>query len=265
MSEAVPLSEQIFQRLSEEAASRPRGSRVLGTLRRLREACDDIVSGKARDYARKAGMDATRFGRPGRPILNSKAVQDYVEIRQRLSTMAGDLNSEWTGPHQSTIRGREDLLHYLRQRQAEASGKKFNPERAPRAAKVIDIVATVPLREDRDVLSMEIEKLRRESAQGNILRRALEDMPGIDVDTLIRRDPTAASRRRETTIEPLPPSDRKILRALVERLEDPIILGDFDLTNDGRKIRLAGPPGTWLIEPEELQLLRTLAGRPAGQ
>ena len=84
-------------------------------------------------------------------------------------------------------------------------------------------------------------------------------------DTLIRRDPTAASRRRETTIEPLPPSDRKILRALVERLEDPIILGDFDLTNDGRKIRLAGPPGTWLIEPEELQLLRTLAGRPAGQ
>lgn len=258
------LSSKIMSRLRLEAAAAPRGGRRLATLARLELACDDIASGRAKALATKADIDASSFGGK-RAKINGATIQKYVAIRRRLDTMAAKLDTEWTGPHSVTIRADKDLLDYVKARQAEANGLKKPRAGETRAARIADIVAGVPKDAERMALMAALEDGYAYQSRYQILVSGLSQVPGLDVKAILARGPGEAPPRAET-IAPLGPGERMILRGLLGRFQDPRILEEFGLRHDGRRVTMSTPPGTQLVQRDELTLLRGLAGmEPAGE
>ncbi|KAI9881827.1 MAG: hypothetical protein M1823_006461 [Watsoniomyces obsoletus] len=258
------LSRDILQRLYDEAAHLPRSHIRIATVRRLEKACDDIASGYARELAEKAGMDDAPFGPPKRAKLDSKAVHHYVKVRARLDAATGlpGGETEWTGPHQVTIRDDKDgLLAYLRARQAESFGLAKPRPKATRARDVAEIVAGIESVDDRLLLMDVLEDGYSAMTRYTVLCEALRQVPGIRLDDLLARGRASQQAPASEVVAPLGADERRILRKLVGRLTDEPGLVPFGLRFDGRRVRMMPPPGSQLVEKEELELLRMLSGQ----
>jgi hypothetical protein len=271
MSQAVPppqrvLSRDILQRLYDEAAHLPRSLIRIATVRRLEEACNDIASGRARELAEKAGMDDSPFGPPKRAKLDSKAVHHYVKVRARLDAAAGvpGGETEWTGPHHVTIRDdKNGLLAYLRARQAEAVGLARPRPKATRARDVAEIVAGIESVDDRLLIMDVLEDGYAAMTRYTVLCEALRQIPGIRLEDLLSRGQGPREAPASEVVAPLAADERRVLRRLVDRLTDEPGLVPFGLRYDGRRVRMAMPPTSQLVEKDELDLLRMLSGHIA--
>jgi hypothetical protein len=252
----VLLSEAIMARLERAATDSGRGQRRLETLRRLKIACDDIASGKAVDYAEKAGADSAPFKiRPRR--IHSITVGEYIRIRRRL---AGGSEGEklWPGPIESTLRADKDLKSYLEARQTEANGfrnKKYS--KSTRAQTVNEIVSAIRGPHDRLLIMTVIEQGREAQRKLRLASAAIPKLWAIDLDAVIAGGATPETSFGNTS--ELTEQDRSALRKLLVKLTSNAELREFNLIYDHVRVKMRGGTGAALISKDELSLLRSLA------
>jgi hypothetical protein len=251
----VLASDAIMTRLERAAMDSGRGQRRLETLRRLAIACDDIASGKAVDYAGKAGADSTPFTIQPRKI-NSKTVGGYIKIRRRLAAGLGE--KAWPGPNASTLRGDVDLMSYLDARQNEANGfQKKRYSKSSRAQTVDEIVSAIPVDCDRYLVMKAIEDGRDAQQKLRLASAVIPKLWAIDLDAVIAggaTPQTSFGNASELTDE-----DRLALRKLLVKLTSNAELREFNLIHDNVRVKMRGGTGAALISKDELTLLRSLA------
>lgn len=176
-------AERMMARLLDEAARSGTGKAV-ATLRRLKIACDDILSGAAERMAHlpAAREDAALF-RPAAKQLNSEIIGRYVRMRARLEGAA----SEWTGPHPVTIRSNQDYSAYVRERLAEVVAAPPRKARAgTRALSVEAAIADLPLT-SQSLIREALEDGRQHKRELDIIRQALKKIGGLDYDVVVGR------------------------------------------------------------------------------
>lgn len=244
----------LMERLQSEAR-RADDPRRIGTLARLVEACDELLSGGAYSLAKSARHDPERFN-PNFVKLNSKLIENYVRLRQRLEGGS----SEWTGPVQTTIRKDKDLMTYLRLRAEEQNtpGRKKNP--SPRRRKVDQVVDEIEGIHDQALLRETIAQGREWKTKLDVMLAALRKMPEIDIEAL-----WAGKPQRPRVTGPASPSaigadEAQLLRKLVKRLQDNAGLEDFQLVFRLGRLKMDGGTGLDLVYPTEMKLLERLAG-----
>lgn len=245
-----------MERLAAEA-KRSGDARRVGTLSRLIEACDDILSGEAYKRAKAAKLDPESFN-PNFVRLKSNVVHRYVLLRKKLEGAA----SPWNGPVTTTIRAEKDLMTYLALREREAKRPGRPKQKGPRARRLDEIVDSIQGISDQAVLREALADGRKWKQDLDILLAALRQLlPHIDIDAL-RRGKVPATKS-EGSVGPLGlvPQDTHLLRKLVARLQDNGFLSDFGLVHRNGRLKMDMAPGLDLVFPEELLLLIRLSGR----
>ena len=252
-SETV-TADSLMGRLQAEA-KRASDVRRLGTLARLVEACDEILSGDAYKRAKSAGQDPEVFN-PNFVKLNSRVIETYVRFRARLDKG----KTEWIGPVATTIRGEKDLMTYLKLRDAESKrpGKPKRP--TPQSRRADEIVDRIDNIHDQALLREILAKAREAKRQLNIMVDALRKHPEIDVDALRegRHSPRKIEGPRAQSA--IGTDDTKLIQKLVARLRDNDELEEFDLVYRSGRVKMDIGAGLDLIYPEEMRLLERLAG-----
>ncbi|MCO6388936.1 hypothetical protein [Aliihoeflea sp. 40Bstr573] len=247
-SDQNSLAEQLMDRL--RSAARMAGDRRrLGTLARLVEACDEILSGAAYHRAKSVGENPESFN-PQFPKLNPRIIETYVRLRKR--TEKG--SSEWTGPVGTTIRADRELRDYVKLRFAEVSAPKRSKARSNRAHQLEEIVNTVPGLTGQAMLRQALAEGRQWKRQFDILSAALRQGPVADIEGLRK------GRLSITDISSLSSREQEILQHFVCRLKDAKTLAEFGLTYSGDRIKMDYAPGSDLVVAEELRLLEKMAG-----
>lgn len=248
----IPLSEKMMERFMQEALGMESSKRA-GTLSRLREACDAILSGEAEKLARNpVAKEDPAFFRQRRPKLSTPMIERYVKMRQRLE----GAGSDWTGPVAVTIRKDSDLDNYYKQRLAEVAPLRTRRLSArPRAQHIEAAIGGLPLT-DQSIIREALDEGRQSKRELDMLRHALRNIPGLDLDAVLsggRPQPTYQ------LLEALPAAERRILKMLVTRITDPDALRETGLVfRDGRlSVDYSGED---IVMPEEFSLLRKLAG-----
>lgn len=250
-SDNILTAETLMNRLKIEAGVLG-DARRLGTLSRLVEACDDLLSGEAYRRAKEARRDPEFFN-PNFLRLNSNTVHQYVRLRAHLDG-GGTI---WTGPVATTIRAEKDLMAYLKLREQEAK-RPGNPRpRGPRSRKLDQIVNGLQSITDQAVLRQAFADGRQWKRELDILLSTLRRLPNIDVDAL--KEGKTVSQPAGVPA-PIAPEDSKTLRKLMMRLRDSQGLSEFGLVFRSGRVKMDFAPGTDLILPEEISLLARLAG-----
>jgi len=250
--ESTASSEKIMERLVQEALQME-NHRRLGTLSRLREACDAILSGNAEKLARNpTANENAAFFRQSRPNLSTQMIERYVRMRQRLE----GTSSEWTGPVAVTIRKDPDLTGYCRQRISEVV--PVRPRRTsirPRTHQIESAIGALPLT-DQSLVREALDEGRRSKRELDILHHALRNVPGLDFDAVLRGvapDPTYHVQ------EALPAADRQTLKLLLRRITNPTLLRESGLVLRDNRLYV-DHSGEDIVLPEEMALLNRLAG-----
>lgn len=245
-------AEALMNRLVSEA-ERIGDARRLGTLSRLVEACDELLSGEAYRRAKAARRDPEFFN-PNFLRLNSNTVHQYVRLRAHLE---GGRTS-WTGPVATTIRAEKDLMAYLKLREQEAKRPGIARSRGPRSRKADEIVNGLQSITDQAVLRQALADGRQWKKELDIVLSTLRRLPDFDIDALkegkvLAPGPTAGGSAA------LAPEDAKTLRKLLARLRDNDGLSDFGLVFRNGRVKMDFAPGSDLVLPEEMSLLAKLA------
>ncbi|MBO0902702.1 hypothetical protein [Jiella sonneratiae] len=239
-------------RLVEEARRTPRPDVRLGTLERLKTACDDILSGEAAKLAKRLDPSrAVQFG--GRPLrLHPALIEAYVRLRNRETPEP----KRWTGPTAAFIRQDEDLRSYVSARFAEELA--FREPQRPRSRKASFERSLESLSfENQMAIRERIEEGLEAKRKLNLLRASLRTMPAIDVDALVDGVGRAGAAPAPRSV--LGPTDRVCLRQLIARLRDPLEMREFGLVYASQRLMMADPPETELIRKREFELLLALA------
>jgi len=245
-------ADSLMGRLQEEA-KRASDLRRIGTLARLVEACDEILSGEAYKRLKSARQDPEVFN-PNLVKLNSRVIEMYVRFRARLDKG----KTEWTGPVATTIRGDKDLMAYLKLRDVE-SKRPGRPKRpTPRSRRADEIIERIDNIHDQALLREVLAKAREAKRQLDIMVAALRKHPEIDVDAL--REGEYSPRKIDGPVAQSAVSvgDTKLIQKLVARFKDNEELDEFDLVY--RSGRVKTETGLDLVYPEEMKLLERLAG-----
>jgi hypothetical protein len=247
-SDPNSLAEQLMDR-QRSAATMAGDKRRLGTLARLVEACDEILSGEAYNRAKSAGEDPESFN-PQFPKLNPRIVETYVRLRKR----AEKGSSEWTGPVGTTIRADKELRDYVKLRFAEVWAPNRPKARSNRAHQLEEIVNTVPGLTGQAMLRQALAEGRLWKRQFDILSAALRQGPVADIDSLHK------GRLSIMDMSSLSSREQVILQHFVSRLKDAKTLAEFGLSYEGGRIKMDYAPGSDLVVAEELRLLEKMAG-----
>lgn len=247
-SDQTSLAEQLIDRL-RSAATMAGDRRRLGTLARLVEACDEILSGEAYNRAKSAGEDPESFN-PQFPKLNPRIIEMYVRLRKR--TEKG--SSEWTGPVGTTIRADRELRDYVKLRFAEVGAPNRPKARSNRAQQLDEIVNTVPGLTGQAMLRQALAEGRLWKRQFDILSAALRQGPVADIESLYMGRVSIIDMPSLSLLE------QEILQHFVTRLKDAKTLAEFGLTYHGGRIKMDYAPGSDLVVAEELRLLEKVAG-----
>jgi hypothetical protein len=241
---------EILKSLVSNAAAHDKSLSPLASLARVVEACDAIISGEAAALAQSLDLH-TNFLRPARTPLNSRTIDAYIRLREVVDRRASRL-SEWLGPRDATIR-RTELKKYVDTRR-DAMAAKPRPSSGSRARRVEEVVGSLTSPEARQDLRFTLEMGYVAQRELKLLKKALETTsPGVDLSALITGRSAA-----EPAAFALDETSRRALAQLAAKLEDPEHLRHFGLINDGRRIKLAHPPGTQMIEKVELEAMMSL-------
>jgi len=246
-------AEAVMNRLLSEA-ERVGDPRRLGTLSRLVEACDELLSGEAYRRAKGAQRDPEFFN-PNFLRLNSNTIHQYVRLRAYLD----GAETTWTGPVATTIRGENDLTTYVRLREAEAKRPGKVRAKRPRARKLEEIVGSIQSITDQAVLRQALVDGRKYKRELDIVLATLRRLPDFDVDAL-KEGKILTSRPYDVGESIIAPEDAKTLRKLLVRFRDNTELAEFGLVYRSGRLKMDMPPGTDLVLPEEMSLLARLAG-----
>lgn len=252
-SETV-TADSLMDRLQSEA-KRASDLRRAGTLTRLVDACDEILSGQAYKRAKLARQDPTVFN-PNFVKLNSRVIEMYVRFRARLDK--GE--TEWTGPVATTIRGDKDLMTYLKLRDAESKrpGRPTRPTtQSRRADEIIDRIDSI---HDQALLREILAKAREAKRQLDIMVAALRKHPEINVDGLREGRYSSVKIDGPQAQSSVSAGDTKLFQKLVARLQNNDELEEFDLVYRSGRVKMSMGSGLDLIYPEEMRLLERLAG-----
>lgn len=249
--EKTQASTEIMSRLVAAAQESERGQRTLETLRRLKIACDDIASGAAATFARKAGDDGTQFElRP--PRINSRTVGEYVKLRRRVEG-----EKLWPGPHETTLRADPNLKLYLDARQTEASGSLHGRKpKSTRAQSINIIVSRIPEASDRFLMMQTVEEGLDALRQLQIVKAAAPRLWGVEIDAIIAGDVWQGSRDNDSKLSN---QDRLAVRQIVSRISNNRELREFGLIYENDRVKAMTGTGAHLISKTEMALLRKLA------
>jgi hypothetical protein len=253
-------AQSLMARLASEAR-RSGDARRIGTLARLVEACDEILSGEAYKRAKTAKLDPELFN-PNFVRLKSNIVHQYVLLRKKLE--GG--NSQWNGPVATTIRAEKELMAYLALREREAERPKRPRYKGPRTRRLDEIVDRIEGISDQAVVRQALADGRAWKRELDILLAALRQLlPHIDIDALREGKALFTNPREPAVVAGLAPQDEHVLRKLVARVQDAEFLSEFGLVNRNGRLKMDIAPGLDLIFPEELQLLVRLSGAEPAQ
>lgn len=252
VDEEALTADMLMGRLKRQAES-AQDSRRTGTLSRLVEACDDLLSGEAYKRAKAARRDPEVFN-PNFLRLSSNIVASYIRLRGHLEGSG----TSWTGPVAVTMRSDKDLMAYLKLREVEAKRPGRARSRGPRSRKLEEIVDGLQSITDQAVLRQALADARQWKRELDILLAALRRLPGIDIDALREGRATAPSSGSGGAAT-LAPDDIKTLRGLLGRLRDNNRLPEFGLVFRKGRVKMDFAPDTDLILPEEMSLLARLA------
>lgn len=252
-SDDTLTAEALMKRLVSEA-ERIGDARRLGTLSRLVEACDELLTGEAYRRA-KAARREPEFFNPNFLRLNSNTVHQYVRLRAHLDGGG----TSWTGPVATTIRAEKDLMAYLKLREQEAKRPGAARSRRPRSRKLDEIVDGLQSITDQAVLRQALADGRQWKRELDILLATLRLLPDFDVDAF-REGKVLAPGGAEGGRVAIAPEDAKTLRKLLARLRDNDALSDFGLVFRSGRVKMDFAPGTDLVLPEEVSLLERLSG-----
>lgn len=242
-------SQMVMERLVKDARQLKRGEVRLASLTRLKAACDAIADGSAAEVLRRALSKGAHAYRSGSAPINPTTVEAYVKARQALG------HSEWTGPTRVTIAAdKSGMMAYIVARQAER-GIVDLPKKTTRQKSVDEIIDRLDAVEDQQFLRFAFEDLRQAARKYAILVRGLQSMPGIDVQSILHGDPMPPAPTAQSD-----PRTGAVLRRLTRRLTDNHQLAEHELTFDGRRVRQRSGMRKQLIQADELDELRRLAG-----
>lgn len=176
------VSDRLLQALRDDAGTRSRPGERNATIDRLVEACDAIVSGKARSLI-KAGLPKAEMHYMRTVVaIKPPRVHEYVRARYQLDIQARRIPSSWTGPTATTLRKDSKLLEYVRVREQEQVA--LAPGNTPRsAAQAIDQIGDLGLRTEIRLLFA-----RAMQAEQDLLRlkEGMRRMrPTVDLDSLM--------------------------------------------------------------------------------
>lgn len=246
-------AKELMLRLKAEA-ERAKDLRRVGTLERLQEACDDILSGKAYAIAKSAKEDSGYFN-PNFAKLNSKTIDRYVRLRDKLEKG----KSPWKGPVATTIRGDRDLSAYVKLRAAQR-GLPYRRSPRPLQAAVDQIIDGIADIQDQALLRETVIRGRQWKSQLDLLLKTLRQIPAIDIDAVAAGRADRAVAPGSSSSAALGLEGARVLRELVIRLKDNDFLEDFELIYRSGGVRMDGGTGLELIAADELRLLEQLAG-----
>ncbi|MBY5367841.1 hypothetical protein [Rhizobium leguminosarum] len=246
----APLSARIMARLVQEA--KDNGSdRRLGTLARLKEACDDIASGRALELARKEGWSTTYF-HPHRRLV-ALSVHEYRKLKQSLSP-----RTEPPGPTKDTIAHDEGLSDYLRARDGERNGARPPARKGTRARRVDEILLEKLDLNDQAAVRTELEDGRLARLRYNTLAAFFHKLSGVDLrdrENFSFEDVAAEIRGQ------ISGDDRHALSSLVARLHDDRVLAGMGLQYEAHSGRIMTDLGDLvLITASEMRVLVRLSG-----
>jgi len=244
------LSSQIMATLMLEA--KDNGSdRRLGTLARLKEACDDILSGRALELARKKGWSTTYF-HPHRRLV-ALSVHEYRKLKQSLSP-----GTEPPGPTKDTIAHDKGLSDYLQARDGERNGARPSARKGTRARRTDEILLENLDFNDQSVVRTELEEGRRARLRYNTLAAFFHKLSGVDLrdrENFSFEDVAAEIRGQISS------DDRQELSNLVVRLHDNRVLAGMGLQYEKDSARIMTDLGDLvLVTASEMRVLVRLAG-----
>jgi len=236
-------AEVIFDRIVAEArASLAKGNvrakSTLETMNRLKEICDEILSGAAIAVADEKKKDRTPF-RSKR--INEKSIHAYNDLKG------------WIGPHPVTIRKHDGYNSYVEARVQEVPIKK-KARSSTNQRELDSIVDKLGSIEDRDVLRRHLEMGREAKAKLDIMLNTVTKLPGIDLDAL------KGSGKLEFASAGVDEATRKVITKLLRRMTDNDgFLRNFDLIFRAGRLKMDYGTGQDLIFPEEIEALSRLA------
>lgn len=197
-------SDMIYERLMEEANSFTFPEKRIGTLERLKAACDAIEAGEPIP----ANPDDKFSFRKAIQRINPSNIERLVKARG------------WTGPKRSFIANKNNrLLEYVNAREEERINSKAGVLK-PLPSQQENMLSEIPSLEIRQAMRSEIEKRRTAEQEVKIIKEALNKLPQIDVSAFISGRVTTKAMAKATSRSPsLPPDElHRHLRSLVERL-----------------------------------------------
>jgi len=249
MSEDRVTSGEIMKTLRQQARDNESETR-LRTLARLEEACNDIVSGQALEFARKHGWDLSFF------LPHRRLVPNSVDQYRRMRKFA-DPKSDWTGPTKDTIAHDEGLKGYVSARDAERDQARRPPRRATKAGSVDEIIAAKLDFNELQLVRTALERGRQAKLKFDTLAAFFHRLSAVDLrqyDTFSYED-VARSIRGQISGD-----DREVLSQLADRLQDNELLVGMGLVFRNGRVKMDFSPGTDLVKPAELRVLVRLAG-----
>lgn len=244
------LSTQIMARLVQEAKDNGSDRRV-GTLARLKEACDDIVSGRALELARKKGWRTTYF-HPHRRLV-ALSVHEYRKLKQSLSP-----RTEPPGPTKDTIAHDEGLSDYLRARDNERNGARPPARKGTRARRTDEILLEKLDFNDQTTIRTELEDGRLARLRYNTLAAFFHKLSGVD----LRSRESFSFEEVDAEIRgQISGDDRQALASLVARLHDNRALAGMGLQYVDRTGKVMTDLGDLvLVTAAEMRVLVRLSG-----
>ncbi|UXT43313.1 hypothetical protein FY137_18795 [Agrobacterium tumefaciens] len=249
MAKDNEMSNEIIKTLRQQA--RDNGSETrLRTLDRLEEACNDITSGHALQFAREHNWDISYFLPQRRLVPNS--VDQYRKMRKFV-----DPKSDWTGPTKDTIAHDAGLKAYVSARDNERNQARRPSRRATKAREVDDIIASKLDFNELQTVRSALERGRQATLKFDTLAAFFHRLSAVDLrryDTFSYEE-VAKSIRGQISGE-----DREILSQLADRLRNNELLVEMGLVFRNGRVKMDFSPGTDLVKPSELRVLVRLAG-----
>lgn len=232
------------------AAAYKRSLGPLGTLARLLEACDAIVSGDAGALAEAEKLE-TQYLLPGRTPLNNMTVAAYVRLRRHVERRREE-EGKWNGPAGKTIQRTYAYRRYLVTRQ-ELQQIRRRPSQGSKQRRIEEILGSIEPIEARQDLRFELDKGITATRQLAVLTRGLADA-GIDLTPLSAAFESGDmnARKRSPNAARLEPGEAQQLAQVAALLQDNDQLRNFELMNDGFRIKLNRPPATTLLNKQQL-------------
>lgn len=197
-------SEMIYSRLMEEAGKFTYPEKRIGTLERLKAACDAIESGEPIPAA------------PGEKFSTRKAI-----LKINPSNIERVVKSRnWTGPKRTFIANKSNrVLEYVHAREEEristnGAGLKSLP------TQLESLLSEIQSTEIRQVMRNEIERRRTAEQEVKIIKESLKNLPKINVGAFLGERITSDNMdvATRTSLSAPPEELQRHVRNLVERL-----------------------------------------------